>query len=57
MQAPTRALMRRGRMRIGRRMRRARSVDRHIVPKSVVVAWLRAAVMTCREVGAGTLRR
>ena len=34
---PTRERMRRGRIRKGRRMRRARRVERQIVPKRVVV--------------------
>ena len=51
------ASKRRGRMRKGRRTRRARRVEKQMVPKEVVVAWESAAEMTWREVGAGTERR
>ena len=45
---------RRGMTRYGSRIARARRVERQIVPKSVVVAWLTAALMTSRDDGAGT---
>jgi len=37
----------------GSRMSRASRVEKHIVPKRVVVAWLKAAVTITRDVGAG----
>lgn len=56
-QIPARARTRRGRIRKGRRISSARRVDRQIVPKRVVVAWEKAALITWRDVGAGTERR
>lgn len=50
-------IRRRGRTSRGRRIRRARRVERQIVPKRVVVAWLNAAMTTSLEVGAGMLLR
>ena len=41
----------------GKRIARARRVERQIVPKSVVVAWFNAALMTSRDDGAGTVKR
>lgn len=56
-QSVMRARKRRGRTRKGRRMRRASSVERQIVPNNVVVACAKAACITWREVGAGTVKR
>lgn len=57
MQRPTRAMRRLGSTSSGRRISKARSVERQMVPKRVLVEWLNAACTTCREVGAGTVRR
>lgn len=55
--APRRKEMRRGRRRSGRRMRRLRPVERAMVPKRVVRAWVRAACTMVRLVGAGMASR
>lgn len=49
--------MRRGRRRSGRRMRRLRPVERAMVPKRVVRAWVVAAWTMVRFVGAGMASR
>ena len=49
--------IRRGKIRRGRRMSRLRPVERAMVPKRVVRAWVRAAWTMVRLVGAGTASR
>ena len=46
-----------GKMRRGKRITRASSVEKDIVPKSVVVEWPKAAVTTSLEDGEGTIFR